>query len=110
LKLTSNCSAGRGVRRLDGARGKKQVWRPFSNLGPFGSKCAVEESTSDILGTFRRPHSDLAPWESSPLAPLVKPLECRTRVRIVHLNHLQFKTVVASLWPMWLFIVARGQK
>jgi len=43
----------RGVTRLDGARGKKQVWR-CSNLRSFGSKFAVEESAFDIVVTFRR--------------------------------------------------------
>jgi len=38
---------------------------PYSNLWSFGSKCAPEESTCDIFGTFRRPGN---------CAPLVTPL------------------------------------
>jgi len=34
----------------------------------------IEKSTCDIVGTFRRPHSDSAPGELCPLAPLVTPL------------------------------------
>jgi len=30
----------------------------------------IEESTCDIVGTFRRPHSDLAPGELCPPCPL----------------------------------------
>jgi len=34
----------------------------------------IEESTCDIVGTFRGPHSDSAPGELCPLVPLVTPL------------------------------------
>jgi len=34
----------------------------------------IAESTCDIVGTFRRPRSDLAPREMSPFSPLVTPL------------------------------------
>jgi len=65
----------RGVMRLDGARGKNQVWRPpCSNLRSFGSKCAVEQSPCDIVGTFRRPHRHSASGELRPLCLLVTPL------------------------------------
>jgi len=54
---------------------------PCSNLRSFGSKCVVEESTCDIVVTFRhprshrRPHSDSVPMEfSPPLHPFVTPL------------------------------------
>jgi len=42
---------------------------PFSNLRPFGSKCAVEESTCDIVVTFLHPHSDWVPGELRPPCP-----------------------------------------
>ena len=46
----------RGVTRLDGARGKKQVWRPMFEPEVFRKqKYFIEESTCDIVGTFRRP-------------------------------------------------------
>jgi len=43
-----------GVTRLDGARGKKQVWRPpCSNVRPFGSKVTVfKEVLVTLLGLF----------------------------------------------------------
>ena len=41
-----------GVPRLDGARGKKPVWRPpCSNLRSFGSKFTIQKK---VRGTFRR--------------------------------------------------------
>jgi len=53
----------RGVTRLDGVRGKKQVWRS-NEPGVFGSKCTAlvgEESTGTLLGLFSAPRSDSAP-------------------------------------------------
>jgi len=52
---------------------------PCSSLKSFGTKCAVVESTCDIVGTFRRTRSDSAPpavvWcpGNSP-HPLVTPM------------------------------------
>ena len=67
-------------------QGRNEVkWRPgqdtslaplCSNLSSFGSKCAVEESTWDIVETFLRPrsdsapHNDLAPGGLCPPSPL----------------------------------------
>ena len=53
----------RGVTRLDGAWGKKQVWRPpCSNLGSFGSKHAVlKKVLVTLLGNFRRLPQRFAP-------------------------------------------------
>ena len=39
---------------------------PCSILSSFGSKCAVKESTCDIVGTFRRTRSHSAPGELRP--------------------------------------------
>jgi len=55
--------------RLDGARGKKQVWRPVFEPDIVGKQIfCIEECTCDFVGTFRRtPQSfgahrrDLAP-------------------------------------------------
>jgi len=60
----------RGVMRSDGARVKKQVWRPpCSDLRSFGSKCAVEENTWDFVKTFRRLIMIRRPGNRAPLAP-----------------------------------------
>jgi len=42
---------------------------PCSNLRSFGSKCAEEESTCDIVVTYWHPHSDSVPRELHLLAP-----------------------------------------
>ena len=59
-----------GVMRIDGARGKKQVWcTSCSNLMYFGSKCtALKTVLMTFLGTFLRPppHSDSEPGELFP--------------------------------------------
>ena len=51
----------RGVTRLDGARGKKQVWRPRVRTWMY----CIEESACDIVGTS---------WRPGNCAPLVTPL------------------------------------
>jgi len=58
----------RGVTRWDGARGKKQIRPPWSKFGAPMVKSeffwrqiyCIEESTCDIVETFRRPCSDSA--------------------------------------------------
>jgi len=46
----------RGVPRLDGARGKKDVWTPMLEPKVFRKQMYCnKESTCDIVGTFRRP-------------------------------------------------------
>jgi len=42
---------------------------PCSNLSSFGSKCAVEESTCDIVGTFRHPRNHSATGQFRPPCP-----------------------------------------
>jgi len=58
-------STSRGVTRLDGARGKKQVWRPHvRNWASFWKQLQrFEESTCDTVWIFRRPRN------RAPLAP-----------------------------------------
>jgi len=48
----------RGITKLDGARGKKQVWRPpYSNLRSFRSKCTVlKKILVTLLGIERNTH------------------------------------------------------
>jgi len=87
----------RGVTRLDGSRGKKQVWRPMFELEVFRKQMhCVEESTllglfvllestllgrfvlnvlywrKYIVGAFWRPHSDLPPGELYHRRPTVQ--------------------------------------
>jgi len=47
----------RGVTRLDGARGKKQVWYPHGRTWEIFRKqmYCIEGSTCDIVGNFRHP-------------------------------------------------------
>jgi len=46
----------RGVTRLDGARGKKQVWRPMFEPEVFRKQMYfIEESTCDIVKTLAPP-------------------------------------------------------
>jgi len=46
----------RSVTRLDGARGKKKIWRPIFEPEAFRKQMyCIEESGCDIVGTFRRP-------------------------------------------------------
>ena len=59
----------RGVTRLDGARGKKQVWRPHVRTWGLSEANVLHWSTCDIVRTFRRPHSDSAHGELCPLTP-----------------------------------------
>ena len=94
-KLFTIWHAHRGVTRLDGARSKKQVWRPRDRTGAPMVKpelfrkqlYCIEESSCDIVGTFRRlpqyfgapaviqrAHSELAPGKLCPPYPLVTPL------------------------------------
>jgi len=55
--------AARGVTRLDGARGKKQVWRPYEPEVFRKQMYCIEQGTGDIVGIFWRPHNISAPPE-----------------------------------------------
>ena len=61
----------RGVTRLDGAQGKKQIWRPMFERKVFRKQMhlvgffGAPRSHSGSPAVIRRPHSDsafLAPW------------------------------------------------
>jgi len=58
------------IQRLDCAGARNKLAPPCSTLKSFGSKCAVQQSTCDIAGTFRRPGNDSVPGELRPLSPL----------------------------------------
>jgi len=57
------CITVRDVTKLDGARDKKQVWRPHVWTWDLSEANALHWSTCDIVRTFWRPHSDSAPRE-----------------------------------------------
>jgi len=73
-----------GVTRLDGARGKKQVWRPVFQPEIFRNQMyCLEEITCDIVGTLRRPRSHSAAPQRygargivPPLPHVLTPLHC----------------------------------
>ena len=66
--------------KLDGARGKKQVWRPYVRTWVLWEENLLHWSSCDIVRTFRRPtvirhpHSASAPGESCHLPSVVTPL------------------------------------
>jgi len=61
LQKTTERGACRGVTRLYGARGRKQVWHPMFEPEVFGMQMyCIEESTCDTVGTFRHPRSHSA--------------------------------------------------
>jgi len=80
LQLGEACRKWRGttrcVTRLDGARGKKQIWRPMLEPEVCRKQMyCIEESTCDNVGTFQRPpRSDSAPGELCTPCSLVMPL------------------------------------
>ena len=75
-QLPCGCSvaASRGVTRLDGARVKKRFWHPpmFEAEVFWKQMYCIEESTCDIVGTFRP--RDSSPRVLCPPSPLVTPL------------------------------------
>ena len=97
----------RGVTRLDGAKGKKQVWRPHVRTWGlseanvlFWKKCIWH------CCDFLAPRSDLTPGELCPLAPLVTSLvlcnknrklfrkETNFRHELRFHEHLQFSNTI----------------
>jgi len=73
----------RGVTRLDGARGKKQVWRPHDwNWRLSEANVLYEESSCDIVETFWRPHNDSAPGK-------LRPPRCAPALNIVAITSVR---------------------
>ena len=70
----------RGITSLDGARGKKQVWRPCVQTWGLPEANVLHWRSCDIVRTFRhpavirRPPSDSASGELWPLPPVVTTL------------------------------------
>ena len=64
-----------GITRLDGARGKKQVWRPHVRTWDLSEANELHCGTCDIVGTFgRRSQSLGARGIVPPCSPVVTPL------------------------------------
>jgi len=77
------CRSSRGVTRLDGARGTKQVWRPYVRIWGLSeaNEHGIEESVCDVVGTsWRTPQrfgtaiAIRRPGNCAPLAPLITTL------------------------------------
>jgi len=70
----------RGATKWDGARGKKQVWRPHFRTWGLPKANVLHWSSCDIVRTSRRPtvirrlHSDSTHVKLCPLPPVVTPL------------------------------------
>jgi len=65
----------RGATRLDGAWGKKQVWRPMFEPEVFWKQMyCIEESAYDIIVTFWSPAVIRRQERCAPLPPLVTSL------------------------------------
>jgi len=80
LQLGEACRKWRGttrcVTRLDGARGKKQIWRPMLEPEVCRKQMyCIEESTCDNVGTFQRPPPAVIrrPGNCARLVPLLCP-------------------------------------
>jgi len=78
IQRNFNIAETRGVTRLDGGLGKKQVWRPHVWIWGFPKQMyCIEENISDIAGAYLCPLQ----WFGAPIviqrpgiAPLVTPL------------------------------------
>jgi len=62
LALTQDQCSPRGVTRLDGARGKKQVWHPHVRTWAL-SEANLLYWRKYLLGLFGAPHSHSSPGE-----------------------------------------------
>ena len=111
-------ASSQGQKRLDGARGNNQLWRHYvPTWRSFESIYAVEESTCDIGGTFRRPPQwfGFPQWfgtrvNASPFPPLYASassvvLHCLLqnpalqRFLFYWFYHAELKSINTSLYP-----------
>ena len=101
---------GRGVARLNGARGKKQIWHPHSRTWTLSEAYFLERGICDTIGTFRRPISNSAPqqWFDAPIViwrlGFVRPLppphyapECRIMLLALHIALIRSTTLSFAL-------------
>jgi len=96
----------RSVTRLDGAWGKKQVWR--SHVRTWGlseANVLYWRSTSDIIGTIQHPHNDSAPGKFYPLAPLIMlliPTGIFLQIHLLGLEWINIESSSAFCFPLIL--------
>jgi len=94
------CDTGRDVTRLDGAQGKRHVWRPRIRNWSFRSKCTVLKKVLVVLLGLRDPRSDSSSGELCPLwAPSLRPwilaVVCHEGVGVFSVFQL-----ILLLWPL----------
>ena len=84
----------RGVTRLDGAWGEKQVWRPYVRTwGLFGNKCTVlKQVLYDIVLTFWSPAMIRRPGNCAALLPSLRLWCYSTKIRKFSENKQIFKS------------------
>jgi len=96
----------RGVTKLDGARAKKQVWRPYVRTWGFSEANALYWRSCDIVRTFRRPaviqrlHSDSAPGELCPLTLSLRPWLLRAATRLNKSWHTALTRGIREPWAL----------
>ena len=94
------------VTKLDGARGKKQVWRPYVWTWGLSEANALYWRSCDIVRTFRRPavirrpHSASAPGELCPLTLSLRPWLLRTATRLNKSWHTALTRGMREPWAL----------
>ena len=86
-------AVSRGVKRLDGARNTKQVWRPHVRTwGLSEANLLLKKVLVTLFWLFGPPRSDSAPGELlPPCPPVVKPLA----VKFVYIRPYSLNTTTA---------------
>jgi len=105
----------RGVTRSDGARGKKQVWRPLClNLRSFGSKFTVlKKVLATLLGLFVATRSGSAPGQLCPFryaAPVPNPTRCWILKSKNRLSMQWSSSRPAALSLRWSLFIERSSR
>ena len=80
--------------RLDGAQGKKQVWRPHIRTGGLSEANVLHWSTCDIVRTFRRPGN------CAPSPPSLRPWLLRSATRLNKSWYTALTTGIRELWDL----------